>query len=120
MKKIILGFSFALLIANTSFSQKITKENVHAPVLETFKARFSIADKTEWEMDYDKYQCNFNVGNADFSATFDKDGKWLKTESLIKASALPKNIKDFIAKNFPGYKVDNTEKVDTPYKGITY
>ena len=87
MKKIILGFSFAILICNTSFSQKVSKENVPAAVIETFKARFSIADKTEWEMDYDNYQSNFTIGNADFSATFDKDGKWLKTESFIKASA---------------------------------
>ncbi len=120
MKKIILGFSFSVLFFNASFSQKITKDNVPAAVIETFKAKFSIAEKTDWEMDYDNYQANFVVGSADFSAAFDKDGKWLKTESFIKPSTLPKNIKNFITKNFPGYKVDETEKVETPEKGVTY
>ena len=120
MKKIILGLSFAVLFFNSSFSQKIAKENIPAAVQDAFKARFSIAEKVEWEMDYDNYQSDFTVGNADFSATFDKDGKWLKTESFIKASTLPKNIKNFIAKNFPGYKEDETEKVETPEKGVTY
>ena len=54
-----------------------------------------------------------------FSATFDKDGKWLKTESYIKASALPKNIRDYVTKNFPGYSTDDAEKVETPEK-VTY
>ncbi|MGZ4034366.1 MAG: hypothetical protein ACXVP4_05840, partial [Bacteroidia bacterium] len=79
MKKIILSFSLAVLFFNTSFSQKISKDNIPASVSDAFKAKFSIAEKTEWEMDYDNYQADFTVGNADFSATFDKDGKWLKT-----------------------------------------
>ena len=121
MKKIILAISFSALFFNCSFSQKISKENLPVPVSEAFKAQFSIAEKTGWEMDYDNYQANFVVGNADFSATFDKDGKWLKTESFIKPSALPKNIKNFIVKNFPGYKIDDeTVKLETPEKGITY
>ena len=102
MKKIILAISFSALFFNCSFSQNISKENLPVSVSDAFKAKFSIAEKTGWEMDYDNYQANFVVGNADFSATFDKDGKWLKTESFIKPSALPKNIKNFIAKNFPG------------------
>jgi hypothetical protein len=121
MKKIILGFSFAVVCFNTAFSQKIAADNIPAVVSQAFKARFSIAEKAQWEMDYDNYQSDFTVGNADFSATFDKDGKWLKTESFIKPSSLPKNIKNFVTKNFPGYKIDDeTEKLETPEKGTTY
>jgi hypothetical protein len=118
---------FYLLIAAALFSfqmnaQKISKDNVPAVVIEAFKAKFSIAEKTTWELDYDKYQAEFSVGKANFSAKFDKDGKWLETKTYIKPSDLPKNIRDAVAKKYgelSAYKIEEAEKVERG-KQITY
>jgi hypothetical protein len=115
MKNLIF-ILFTLLITTNISAQKISADNVPAAVTDAFKAKFSNAMKTSWEIDYDNYQAGFEAGKASFSASFDKDGKWLKTESYIKSADLPKVVKDFLTKNFNGYKVDAPEKVETPGK----
>lgn len=73
-------------------------------------------------MDYDKYEADFKVGKASFSAKFDKDGKWLETISYIKPSELPKIIKDAVSKKYgelSAYKIQEAEKVENE-KEVVY
>jgi hypothetical protein len=121
MKKTLLILSAALIGFNVA-AQKIPVDNVPAAVLATFKARFSIAEKTDWEIEYDNYEANFTVGKADFSAQFDKEGKWLETETFMKPSDLPKTIKDVLTKKYgelSAYKIDEAKKVETE-KDVVY
>src|ERR1043165_8989846 len=114
MKKIILSLS-ALLAVSAVSAQKISPDIVPAPVTEAFKAKFSIAEKTTWEIDYDKYVADFTVGKNDFSAKFDKDGKWLETDTYIKASDLPKNIHKEVSQKYgelSAYKIEAAQKVE--------
>ena len=114
MKKLILILSAAFIGSNVN-AQKISAENVPAPVSAAFKAKFSIAGETKWEMDYDNYEADFVVGKADFSAQFDKDGKWIQTESFLKPSELPKAIKDVLTKKYgelSAFKIDEAKKVE--------
>jgi hypothetical protein len=76
-----------------------------------------MAEKTKWEMDYDNYEAEFSIGKASYSALFSKEGAWMGTETLLKASELPKAIKDALSKEFgelSAYKVETSEKVETP------
>ncbi len=83
MKKIL--FFLASVVCYSSINaQKISSENVPAAVVAAFKTKFSIAEKATWEIDYDNYEADFTVGKSYFSATFDKDGKWLGTETFLK------------------------------------
>ena len=121
MKKIVFLISvfFAPFSAN---AQKIDIENVPSSVLNSFNAKFSIANETTWEMDYDKYEAEFSVGNSNFSATFDKDGKWLETEAYLKIADLPKSIKEVLTKKYgelSAYKIEEAVKAETE-KGTTY
>lgn len=123
MKNSILSLSFAFVFFNMGFSQKVATENIPAPVLTTFKAMFSIAEKTSWELQYENYEADFKVGKTEFSAVFDKDGKWLETQTYMKPSELPKPVKDMLIKEFgelSGYKIEEAEKIETFDKGIQY
>jgi Putative beta-lactamase-inhibitor-like, PepSY-like len=115
MKKLaFILFTFAASMQLTA--QQIAKENIPAAVLAAFKAKFSIAEKTEWEMDYDNYEADFTVGNSAFSATFDKEGKWLETATYIKPSQLPKVVREALLKKFgkiSAYKIEEAKKVET-------
>lgn len=116
MKKLFFILSAAFISLNMN-AQKIAADNVPSTVTAAFKAKFSIAEKTTWELEYDNYQADFSVGKSDFSALFDKDGKWLETVTYIKSSDLPKAVKETLAKKYgevlSAYKLDDVEKVET-------
>lgn len=114
MKKILLVFTATIFVSSV-LAQKIATENVPSAVTTAFKAKFSIAEKTTWEMDYDKYQADFTVGKSEFSSKFDKEGKWLETETYLKASELPKVIKDALSTKYgelSAYKIEAPMKVE--------
>ena len=121
MKKILLVFASAFFVTSIQ-AQKIASENVPSVVIAAFKTKFSIAEKTTWEMDYDNYQADFTVGKSEFSSKFDKEGKWLETETYLKASELPKSVKDALSKKYgelSAYKVEAPMKVEKE-KSTTY
>ena len=112
--KLTLLFATALMATSVN-AQKLAADNVPAPVLAAFKAKFSIAEKTSWELDYDNYEADFTVGKSDFSAIFDKDGKWLGTETYLKLSETPKVIREALSKKYgelSAYKVQEVMKVE--------
>lgn len=122
MKRILLLIVFSVSLSYTVTAQKISSSDVPAVVAETFKSKFSIAEKINWSLDYDKYKAEFKVSKSQYSATFDKDGKWLKTETYLKPSDLPKSAKENLTKEFgelSDYKIEDPEKVETK-DGINY
>lgn len=122
MKRILLLIVFSVSLSYTIVAQKISSTDVPPVVAETFKSKFSIAEKVNWSLDYDKYKAEFKVSKSQYSATFDKDGKWLKTETYLKPSDLPKSAKENLTKEFgelSDYKIEDPEKVETK-DGINY
>jgi hypothetical protein len=118
MKKIAL---FGLLLIGTAaFAQKVNSDNVPEVVKTSFKTKFATAEKVQWEMDYENYEAEFKMNKLEYEAKFDKEGKWLETESPIKPSDISQAAKDYLNSNFAGYEVTEAEKVETPDKGIMY
>lgn len=121
MKKLVLLFGTAVVSFQAN-AQKISVDIVPAAVVDAFKGRFSIAEKTNWEIDYDKYEAHFVVGKTDFTAKFDKDGKWLETDTYMKPSELPRLIREEVSKKYgdlSAYKIEEAEKIEKE-KEITY
>jgi len=118
MKKIAL-FSL-LFISTASFAQKVNSDNVPEVVKTNFKTKFSTAEKVKWEMDYENFEAEFKMNKNEYSAKFDKDGKWLETETPIKPSDISQAAKDYLNSNFAGYEIVEAEKVETADKGILY
>jgi hypothetical protein len=111
--KNLLMLGAVLILANETQAQKVSSENVPAPVMQAFKTKFSDAKKVKWEMDYENYEAEFKIKKSEVSATFDKEGKWLETESFVKPSELPKPVKEYLTKEFgelSAYKIESAEK----------
>ena len=54
------------------------------------------------------------------ASNFDQSGKWIVTETEIKSSELPAAVTASLGKELPGYKIDESEKVETADKGTYY
>ena len=120
MKKIIVLLAVILIACTSAFAQKIPSEKVPAAVKQAFKKQFAKATSAKWEMENNDYEVHFKLDGTDGSANFDATGKWLETETEIKFEALPVAVKAKITKTFAGYKAGETNKVETPDKGILY
>lgn len=120
MKKVIILLSASLLISLVSFSQKITPDKVPAPVKQSFAKMFPTATGVKYEMEKKDYEINFMNKEVEMSANFDATGKWLETETGIKPTDIPNEVKASVIKNFAGFKISEVAKVEKPGTGLTY
>lgn len=121
MKNILVVFAIAMLGSVNAFAQKIADDIVPATVTKAFSAKFPKATAVSWEKETaTEYEANFKTGKAETSAKFDKDGKWLETETEIEVAGLPAGITKTLAANYTGYKVKEAEKAETFDKGLLY
>lgn len=122
MKKLFLSI-LVLSLPLLSNAQKVNQENIPAPVMNAFKAMYTNVPKVKWEMDYADYEAEFTNNKMEMSAKYDKDGKWLETETAIKSIALPKAVKECLTKEFgelSAYKFDDCQKVQNAANEISY
>ena len=112
MKKIIFTIALATLAGFSSWAQKITDDNVPAVVADAFKVKFTAADKVSWEMDYDNFEATFKMNKIELTSTFDKDGKWIQTETPVNHSNLPPAVKVCLQKQFDVYKESSISKLE--------
>ena len=57
------------------------------------------------------YEAEFTLKGSEIAAKFDSHGKWLETESAIRRSQVPKAVRNTVARQFPGYKVVEWQRV---------
>ena len=121
MNRIIIVLLTAALMSNAACAQKISADKVPAAVLSAFKAKFSNATKTSWEMENtNEYEAGFKLNGEEVSANFDNTGKWLETETEIKVSALPAAVQAALTKDFAGFKIEEASKIDSAKNGNCY
>lgn len=105
-------------MSNMANAQKISADKVPTAVLSGFKAKFPTATKTSWELENtNEYEADFKLNGEEVSATFDNTGKWTKTETEIKVSALPSAVKEALAKDFASYKIEEANKIESAKDG---
>ena len=115
---LLVGVAFLCV---TSYAQKITADKVPAEVTSAFKTKFPEAKDVKWEMEKtNEYEARFKTNGVEQSASFSADGKWMETESEIKVSDLPAEVKQSIEKQFPGFKMEEASKVDNAQHGTCY
>ncbi|MGX7666013.1 PepSY-like domain-containing protein [Flavobacterium pedocola] len=119
--KLILAVLALIISASSAFAQKIANDEVPAEVLKSFKLKFPSSTAKSWEMEGDaEYETDFDLKGKKHSATFDKSGKWLETETEIKISELPKAVSAAVTKDFAGFKIVEAEKAETSDHGTVY
>ncbi|MCB0520025.1 MAG: PepSY-like domain-containing protein [Lewinellaceae bacterium] len=97
------------------------KQAAPAAVQSAFKAKFADVQKAKWEMeDEGEWEAEFKMNGKEMSANFKADGTWLETETEIKTADLPQAVKDAIAAQFSGYKMEEASLVETPDMAAAY
>lgn len=109
------------LICHTATAQKISADKVPTAAVNAFKTKFPGASNPSWEIEKkDVYEVNFVIDKQKRSAQFDKAGEWVRTETEIEVSQLPKAVTESFNKTYPGYKIKEAEKVSTPSYNEAY
>ncbi|HMQ62249.1 MAG TPA: PepSY-like domain-containing protein [Flavilitoribacter sp.] len=118
MKYLTLVACFCLGLLSTSCAQKTSAPDA---VNNAFKARFPTVQKVKWDKEAEnEWEGEFRMNGKEMSANFNADGAWLETETEIKKSGLPQAVKDAIAAQFAGYKVEEAALVETPDMASAY
>lgn len=121
MKNIMIIMVMAFICRTSTVAQKISVDKVPAAAVAAFKAKFPQATGAGWEIEKkDVYEVNFQNGKLKQAAQFDKNGKWEVTEVEIETSALPKAVTVSFSKTYPGYKITEAAKLETPTQKELY
>lgn len=120
MKKKTGLLMVALLMAFSSFGQKLKEKALPARVSETFRKQYPEAKEVTWEMENDHYEVEFDLNEEDHSVLYDSTGKVLGREVEIKASELPVITIDYLQKNYPGKKIMEAAKITSADGTVTY
>lgn len=86
------------------------------PVKEAFGKQFHGARDVEWEYSNGVYEVDFEIGDTDYEAWYDEDAQLIMYKFDSRAANLPAAVQKAIAVNYPGYRIDDVEKV---FKGST-
>jgi hypothetical protein len=120
MKNLLLVTMLTFGLFATSFSQG-KKTTVPADVQTAFNAMFPTVEKVKWCMATEgEWGADFKINNKKMSASFSDDGTWLRTETTIKASAMPQEVKLAIADEFAGFKMEEVATVERADKPLVY
>ena len=113
MQRILRILVTCVVLAGGALCEPLPAKEVPVKVREAFQAKFPGVDKVEWKLKDDMiYEAEFTLKDVEIAAQFDDKGKWLETESAIEQSALPKEVVATISKEFKGYKIIETQKVE--------
>lgn len=121
MKKITILLLSAVFVTQMAFAQTVSADKVPAAVTSAFKTKFPAAVKPTWEMkNGTTYKATFKVNDEPVYASFDQTGKWQKTKTELKTTALPPAVQSTLSKDFTGYKVNEASKIEQAEKGSSY
>jgi hypothetical protein len=114
--KIVLILVF--LFSVTLFAQEV---KVPKEVKETFNKYFPNAKNVKWEKEgEEEFEVNFMDGPTYMSVVIDDEGEIEETETVMNLTDLSKVIIDFIAKNYPDYKLTEAAKIVDDKNVVTY
>ena len=117
MKKIIF-LAGSLFYSVIAFAQEIRTDEVPSVVLNTFKQKFPKAADVEWKLKNQLYNVEFEVGRLDHEAWINKTGNIVKHKQDIGQYDLPKEVAGSISKNYKGFRIDDSEKIETGGKSL--
>lgn len=118
MKNLVLVFSAILFISLTACAQ--TPKDLPVKVKSAFAQKFPGIEKVKWgKENASEWEVAFKKDGKEYSANFKPDGTWLETEYEITAAEIPATVTKTLAKEYPGYKITESEISETA-KGKVY
>lgn len=82
-------------------------------VKNAFAQKYPSSVAYDWEKDRGYYVAEFRNDGREAEAWFNPDGTWVKTETDF-VDVLPEAVQDYIDVNYPGYRIDDVDWVETP------
>ncbi len=98
---------FLTLFIGTAFAQ-----HVPSAAKAKLKALYPKAESVKWDTETPNYEANFEVNDVEMSLLFDAKGNVLETETELGKNGLPKTVQKAISKDFKGYSIEETTKID--------
>jgi hypothetical protein len=118
--KILCGLIAVAALAGATLAQPLAADKVPANVRDAFRSKFPGVSQVEWKRKSDKnYEAEFTLKGVEVAAKFDAEGKWLETETAIEPSALTKEVRATLAKDYKDYKIIETQKVERAHDKST-
>jgi hypothetical protein len=116
----ILGSLLFIVVIGTLLFAFSNSAEVPKKVKEAFTMKFPTFKKVSWDEEEEgEWEAEFKLKGVEYSANFLEDGTWMETEHEIKKSAIPAIIKNTLANEFAGYKIDEAEVSET-VEGMYY
>jgi hypothetical protein len=75
--------------------------------LERQAAEFDVKNSEFYDDEYDEYSISFYIPNGYILATYDKDGKLLRTAEKYKNVSLPSVVAQAVVQRFPQWSISN-------------
>jgi hypothetical protein len=108
--KAILTALQVFLFSSCLFAQEIS------PLAEqALQEKYPGAQNVEWDRTGKReYQGDFVLKGKTMSATFAPNGEWIETETILKNTALPQPVKDYVAKTYPKGVIAEVALIERP------
>ena len=119
MKNLAL-MTVVTLLSTYSFGQKLQEKDVPVNVKTAFKKNFPNQKVEKWEKEGSNFEASFEVKEQDNSALFDAKGNLLEKEVEIKTSELPKQVKEYVIKNYKGQTIKEAAKITNDKGQVFY
>lgn len=98
----------------------LAAQDVPEKVRAAFATQFPNATAVVWELESEQeWEADFKIKKTAYSSSYLQDGTWLETEYEIDEKDIPKKIRKALARSFPGYKLEESEKLETS-TGVAY
>ena len=111
MKSIIILLTG--IFACVSLAQNPDNKDIPRIVKDKFKSSYSKATHVKWTKEKSGYESSFKNGKDDMSVNFDEKGNIVETETGIKLSDLPIEVRESVGKEYSKYKISETAKIET-------
>jgi hypothetical protein len=118
-KKSIVALGISVSFFTVVNGQDVPTAKVPAVVRTAF-SKDHPGIKASWERESGNYEAGYMNGKLENSVFYTPEGKMVKYETGIEPSQIPAAATDYIKKNFPGKKIEETAKVTTAAGKISY
>jgi hypothetical protein len=122
MKRVLTAIAMAAAAALTLLScEKYDDGKPSKDVRSEFNKMYPGARDVEWEPEFGNWVVSFETGKVpnvkEHEAWYDVSGNWLRTETDVRESDLPKAVRDALEASeyaSPYLKIDDIDFVETP------
>lgn len=112
-KAFVLFAMFLMAGIFSASAQTIDTTKVPAVVKTHFYGKYTTAKDVEWKMSDQNYRVKYEIGDIDYKITYTPTGDIVSSEKEIRNTDLPGAVTAAIAKDFPGYKIDDADEITT-------